>query len=109
VTHAVPHLPVVVENPVVKFSSAPQRPPLRHLGKPSLRTSVSGARRRARGEAPRVLLVVPSYTRVVEPSPDRSSLRALGLDTSAPAAALSATASTTHNCARPSRSSSRTS
>ncbi|GAA3507324.1 hypothetical protein GCM10019017_04540 [Streptomyces showdoensis] len=73
--------PVLIENPTVTFSSAPQRRPLRHLGRPSLRTSVSGTRRRARGEAPRVLLLVPSYTRVVEPSPERSSFRALGLDT----------------------------
>lgn len=73
--------PVLIENPSVAFSSAPQRAPLRHLGRPSLRTSVSGTRRRARGESPRVLLLVPSYTRVVEPSPERSSFRALGLDT----------------------------
>lgn len=72
---------VLIENPYVKFSSAPERPPLRHLGRPSLRRSASGTRRRARGEMPRVLLLVPSYTRVVEPSPERSSFRTLGLDT----------------------------
>ncbi|MFF4185127.1 B12-binding domain-containing radical SAM protein [Streptomyces sp. NPDC001691] len=72
---------MLIESPSVKFSSAPQRAPLRHLGTPSLRTSVSGSRRHARGEAPRVLLLVPSYTRVVEPSPQGSSFRALGLDT----------------------------
>ncbi|MEU0199760.1 MULTISPECIES: cobalamin-dependent protein [unclassified Streptomyces] len=72
---------VLIENPSVKFSSAPERPPLRHLGRPSLRRSASGTRRRARGEMPRVLLLVPSYTRVVEPSPERSSFRTLGLDT----------------------------
>ncbi|MEU0723624.1 radical SAM protein [Streptomyces sp. NPDC006140] len=72
---------VLIENPSVKFSSAPERPPLRHLGRPSLRRSASDTRRRARGEMPRVLLLVPSYTRVVEPSPERSSFRTLGLDT----------------------------
>ncbi|MER6715162.1 cobalamin-dependent protein [Streptomyces sp. NPDC000877] len=72
---------VLIENPSVKFSSAPERPPLRHLGRPSLRRSASGTRRRARGEMPRVLLLVPSYTRVVEPPPERSSFRTLGLDT----------------------------
>ncbi|KUF19344.1 B12-binding domain-containing radical SAM protein [Streptomyces silvensis] len=80
-TRTVPHAPVLVERPSVKFSSAPQRPPLRHLGVASLRTSRSGTRRRSRGEAPRVLLLVPSYTRVVEPSPPGSSFQELGLGT----------------------------
>jgi len=81
VTRTGSHSPVLIESPTIKFSSAPQRVPLRHLGRPSLRTSRSGTRRRARGEMPRVLLVVPSYTRVVEPSPRGSGFRALGLDT----------------------------
>ncbi|WP_282792432.1 radical SAM protein [Streptomyces sp. CC224B] len=76
-----PRAPVLVEDPSVAFSCAPQRPALRHLGRASLRTSRSGTRRRALGRAPRVLLLVPSYTRVVEPSPQGSSFRALGLDT----------------------------
>ncbi|MFE9425707.1 B12-binding domain-containing radical SAM protein [Kitasatospora sp. NPDC006697] len=73
--------PVVIENPSIQFSSAPQRAPLHHLGEPSLRLSASGRRRRANGEPPRVLLVVPSYTRVVEPAPAGSRFQELGLDT----------------------------
>lgn len=72
---------VVVPRPTVGFSSAPQRPALRHLGEPSARSSSSGTRRRANGEAPRVLLIVPSYTRLVEPSPQGSAFRKMGLGT----------------------------
>lgn len=63
-----------------QFSCHPHRAPVQHAGRESLLKSVSGSRRAAAGEAPRVLLFVPPYTRMVEPSPPNSAFRAIGLD-----------------------------
>lgn len=48
-----------VESNAPPFSVAQTRPLLKHLEQPSLTTSRTGIRRRANGEAPRVLLFVP--------------------------------------------------
>lgn len=63
------------------FSVAPTRPLLSHLGQPSLLSSRTGIRRRANGEAPRVLLFVPPYTRLIEPTLDDSAFARIGIDT----------------------------
>lgn len=63
------------------FSVARTRSLLNHLGQPSLLTSRTGIRRRANGEAPRVLLFVPPYTRLVEPTPQESAFARIGIDT----------------------------
>lgn len=63
------------------FSVAPSRPRLKHLGLPSLTTSRSGIRRRANNEAPRALLFVPPYTRLIEPTPKDSAFASIGINT----------------------------
>lgn len=55
-----------IESDGPSFSVAPTRPLLSHLGKPSLLNSRTGIRRHANGEAPYVLLFVPSYTRLID-------------------------------------------
>lgn len=63
------------------FSVAPTRATLQNLGLPSRTTSHSATRRRSHGEAPRVLLFVPPYTRLVEPAPKDSAFTQIGIDT----------------------------
>jgi anaerobic magnesium-protoporphyrin IX monomethyl ester cyclase len=63
------------------FSCHPLRPKLTHGPGESLLKSASGARRREAGERPRVLLMVPPYTRLVEPVPRGSAYERLGIDT----------------------------
>lgn len=70
-----------IERDLPRFSVAPTRPALQHLGLPSLKSSRSGIRRRANGEAPRVLLFVPPYTRLIEPVPLGSAFADIGIDT----------------------------
>lgn len=64
-----------------RFSSHPLRPALKNMTPSSLLKSKRGLRRRAAGEAPRILLVVPPYTRMVEPALPGSAFRDIGLDT----------------------------
>ncbi|MDQ7987174.1 cobalamin-dependent protein [Pseudomonas sp. G34] len=63
------------------FSVSPTRPLLKHLRQPSLLSSRTAIRRRANGEAPRVLLFVPPYTRLIEPTPHDSAFARIGIDT----------------------------
>ena len=70
-----------IESDGPSFSVAPTRPLLSHLGKPSLLNSRTGIRRRANGEAPRVLLFVPPYTRLIEPTSHDSAFARIGIDT----------------------------
>jgi anaerobic magnesium-protoporphyrin IX monomethyl ester cyclase len=63
-----------------QFSSHPLRPRLRYGPEESLLRSASGCRRRAAGERPKVLLLVPPYTRMVEPVPPGSPYAEIGLD-----------------------------
>lgn len=70
-----------IESKGPNFSVAPTRPLLNLLGQPSLLTSPTGIRRRANGEAPRVLLFVPPYTRLIEPTPRDSAFARIGIDT----------------------------
>jgi anaerobic magnesium-protoporphyrin IX monomethyl ester cyclase len=63
------------------FSSHPLRPPLKYTAGDSLLVSESGRRHRANGELPRVLLFVPPYTRLVEPSLPDSAFRQIGIET----------------------------
>lgn len=70
-----------IESNRPSFSVAPTRPVLSHLGQPSLLNSRTGIRRRANGEAPRVLLFVPPYTRLIEPMPHDSAFARIGIDT----------------------------
>lgn len=63
------------------FSVAPTRATLQNLGLPFRTTSHSATRRRSHGEAPRVLLFVPPYTRLVEPAPKDSAFTQIGIDT----------------------------
>ncbi|UHC15737.1 cobalamin-dependent protein [Methylobacterium currus] len=62
-----------------RFSSAPSREPLRYMGEPSKLVSRSGQARREAGEKPRILLFVPPYTRLIEPSPSGSALAEIGI------------------------------
>lgn len=62
-----------------EFTVAPTRPPLRYIGRPSQTFSTAGARRRAAGEKPRVLLLVPPYTRLIEPAPQGSAFQDIGI------------------------------
>lgn len=62
-----------------RFTVAPSRAPLRHLGECSLLSSKSGKARRAAGERPRVLLFVPTYTRLIEPAPVGSAFLDIGI------------------------------
>lgn len=70
-----------IESNGPSFSVAPTRPLLNHLGQPSLLNSRTGILRRANGEAPRVLLFVPPYTRLIEPTPHDSAFARIGIDT----------------------------
>lgn len=64
-----------------RFSCHPLRPGLANDAGPSLLKSASGMRRRESREKPRVLLLVPPYTRFTGPAPQGSAFRAIGLDT----------------------------
>ena len=64
-----------------RFSCHPARPSLADIPEHSLLKSSGGIQRRMRGEAPRVLLFVPPYTRLVEPAPMGSAFRDIGIDT----------------------------
>jgi radical SAM superfamily enzyme YgiQ (UPF0313 family) len=64
-----------------RFSCHPARPRLAAFPEHSLLKSASGIRRRMARESPRVLLFVPPYTRMLEPSPPGSAFRDLGIDT----------------------------
>lgn len=61
------------------FSSHPFRPALAHGPETSLLRSESGILRREKGEQPRVLLLVPSYTRFTGPAPEGSALHGVGV------------------------------
>lgn len=67
--------------PQPRFSSHPHRPALRHIRETSQFQSPSGIRRREAGESPRVLLLVPPYTRLVEPVLPGSAFEAIGIPT----------------------------
>lgn len=62
-----------------RFSVAPSRKTLRHLDSPSRLRSDSGCSRYAAGDRPRVLLFVPPYTRLIEPSPPKSAFAEIGI------------------------------
>lgn len=64
-----------------QFSSHALRPALVHGPEPSLLRSTSGVRRRLNGDRPRVLLLVPPYTRFAGPAPQGSALHDVGVDT----------------------------
>jgi anaerobic magnesium-protoporphyrin IX monomethyl ester cyclase len=61
------------------FSSHPFRPALAHGPEPSLLRSESGILRREKGEQPRVMLIVPPYTRFRGPAPEGSALHDIGV------------------------------
>jgi anaerobic magnesium-protoporphyrin IX monomethyl ester cyclase len=63
------------------FSCHPARSKPRHIASDSLLVSRSSLRRRQAGERPRVMLIVPPYTRLRQPSLPRSAFRDIGLDT----------------------------
>ncbi len=63
-----------------RFTCHPLRPRPRWLAEESLTKSLRGLRRRAAGERPRALLIVPPYTRLVEPAPRDSAYSEIGLD-----------------------------
>ena len=63
------------------FSVVPTRPLLKHLRQPSLLSSRTAICRRANGEAPRILLFVPPYPRLIEPTPHDSAFARIGIDT----------------------------
>ncbi len=63
-----------------KFSCSSLRTPLVSEIGDSLLKSKNGIQRRTTGEAPRILLFVPPYTRLIEPAPDDSPLRAIGIE-----------------------------
>ena len=63
------------------FTSHPMRDELINRVDSSLLTSVSGSRRRRKGDRPRAMLIVPPYTRIREPAPAGSAFRDVGLDT----------------------------
>lgn len=73
------NVPTTMARP--RFSCHPRRPSLAPISEHSLLKSASGIRRRASREAPRVLLFVPPYTRLIEPSPTGSAFRDMGIDT----------------------------
>lgn len=64
-----------------EFSCDSHRPNLANPPRNSLKKSVSGVRRRESGERPRVLLLVPPYTRLKGRASLDSPLRSIGIDT----------------------------
>lgn len=62
-----------------RFSVHPMRPPVQGLGKPSQLKSRSGSRRAAKNQSPRILLLVPRYTRLREPCLADSAFQAAGI------------------------------
>lgn len=63
------------------FSSHPGRAPLKNAPGNSLLKSVTGMGRKETGGRARVLLMVPPYTRLVEPVPKGSAFEEIGIDT----------------------------
>jgi len=63
-----------------RFTCHPLRSRPRYASGESLLKSHSGMRRRAAGERPRALLIVPPYTRLIEPAPPGSAYAEIGLD-----------------------------